>query len=83
MRHSSRTVIDLAPEYYCITTGSRYSRSAGGVGDSPAKPKCVVTCTKTNSGMVFYSSDLSLRCARGRNHLEAFANGVIPCPGSA
>ena len=27
---SARTVIDLAPDYYFITTGSKYSHSAGG-----------------------------------------------------
>jgi len=39
VRHRARTVIDLAPGYYFITTGSRYSRSAGGVAYSPANPK--------------------------------------------
>ena len=79
---SALTVIDLVPDYYFITTGSQYSHSAGGVGDSPAKPKCGVTCTKSNSGMIFYSSNLSLRGPRGLNYIAAFANGVIPCPGS-
>jgi len=66
-----------------ITTGSRHPRSTRGrVWDSPAKPKSGIACTKTNSGMIFYSSNLSLRGARSLNYLEVFANGVIPCPGS-
>jgi len=54
----------------------------GGVSDSPAKPKCGVTCTKTYSDMVFYSSNLSLPGARSLHYLEALAKGVIPYPGS-
>jgi len=48
----------------------------------PVKPKCGVTCTKTNSCVVFYASDLSLQGARSLNYLEAFAKGVIAYPGS-
>ena len=81
MRHGARTVIDLAPGYYFITMGSRHSRSLRGGQYSPAKPKCGVACAKTNSGVVFYSADLSLPGARSLHYLEAFARGAIPHPG--
>lgn len=77
MLHSARIVIDLAPDYCFLLMGFPHSRSAMGVGDSPAKPKSRVTCMKTNSGVVFYTSDLCLPDPGSLDYLEGFTGGAI------